>query len=807
MSDREHIDAISSPAEAESPRSDAPARPYEAIELLAMARELAQQLAGCADLEAAATRVLDRLITIDGIDGVALYHPDNGSWRRGRQLPGERFEMPGHLEPTELAAFLDQEELARHPVSGLPERVTAVAILPAGADTRLVAVATLPDLPSPLRELLSVAATLLGGAADRLRAEAARRSSERRFLDMARASADWFWEIDEELRYVFATPKVEAVLGYTPEEIVGKTPSDLLPEEESRRISKLFKALMGAPHDIRDLESWTRTKDGREVCMLTNATPIIDDDGRLWGYRGVDTDVTKRKSVEAALKKAKEVAESANAAKSEFLANMSHEIRTPMNGIIGIFDLLARTPLDEKQKQYVDLARVSCRHLIDIINDVLDFSKLHANKAELHRADFKLYEIVSATTQLFQERAHRKGLRLTSRINDDVPRVVNGDQVRIRQILMNLLSNAIKFTQEGEVEMVVKRLACNASSALVRFEVRDTGIGIPGDLQARLFEPFVQMDGSYNRGHEGTGLGLAIVKQLVELMDGQIGVKSEVGKGTTFHFSLLFDVNFNQYIFSTATPPLRRRSSHLGTLEKPVVLIVEDNEINALVTKDLVTELGFEPVLARDGVEALDIVAARDLDVILMDCRMPKMDGYEATKRIRRMDDIKDIPIVALTAHATEGDRKHALNAGMDAYLAKPITSRKLATMLRTFIPQIRMPLSSFNPAEPVISLPGTPLAPDIHRSPRLIDVFLSYLPRYVDELLDAVNRHDAKLAGDTAHKITGSCLTFGALRMAPVCAEIERKSKARDMEGLLPLIIKLKEEFDTVRNLVVKDR
>ncbi|MCS7066595.1 MAG: ATP-binding protein [Fimbriimonadales bacterium] len=367
-------------------------------------------------------------------------------------------------------------------------------------------------------------------------------------------------------------------------------------------------------------------------------------------------------------------AEAANRAKSEFLANMSHEIRTPMNGILGMVELLADTPLSEEQRDYLNTLRVSADHLLGLLNDILDLSKIEAGKLHLEHLPVVLSELVTGTVRLFQARAESKGLRLTVQIAPETPPVVLGDPVRLRQILANFISNAIKFTEQGEVAVRIHPLESE-----IRFAVQDTGIGIPPDRIASIFEPFTQADSSTTRKYGGTGLGLTICKRLAELMGGRIGVESVLGRGSTFYVDLPLP--------PAETPPLDAPESISALPDIPAgkpILLVEDNEINRKVALRMLSKLQLEVEIATNGAEAVQKATTSAYDLILMDCQMPEMDGYEATRRLREQG--VRTPIVALTANALEGDRERCLACGMDDYLAKPIKPDELQRTLARWL-------------------------------------------------------------------------------------------------------------------------
>jgi signal transduction histidine kinase/CheY-like chemotaxis protein len=407
---------------------------------------------------------------------------------------------------------------------------------------------------------------------------------------------------------------------------------------------------------------------------------------------------SKRKNRIAELREMKEMAETANRAKTTFLANMSHEIRTPMNGVIGALSMLSEQHMTERDRLFVKSARDSARNLMHILNEILDFAKLDAQKIRLTPAPFDPVGLIFGVCQAFQATAEQKNIRIRHDCRQVPPQVrsLMADEGKLRQVLLNLISNAVKFTHSGEVVVSLSVQCRNTAVAQVKLDVSDTGMGIPPESQDQLFQPFFQVESGSNRSHGGTGLGLAICKQIVDEMGGQVSVRSVLGIGTTFEvvmelpYSILTATHENiapaDDEFPDTLPP-----EHADLTLRGDVLLVEDNEVNAFIASMTLESLGIRSQHAKNGALAVALFKEHVFDVVLMDCEMPVMDGYEAARLIRGLEAQKPVrertPIIALTAHALSGDREVCLQHGMDDYLTKPFDREALAGILMRWLP------------------------------------------------------------------------------------------------------------------------
>jgi len=524
----------------------------------------------------------------------------------------------------------------------------------------------------------------------------------RRFRDVAESSGDWIWEVDRAGCFTSSSHVVETLLGCPAGDIIGRRFFELLDPAAREEVRQRFQEAFEGRTAIREYMYRIVRVDGRIITGETNGVPVFNPEGELLGYRGVTRDVTERQRAQEEQRQARETAEAADKAKSEFLANMSHEIRTPINGIVGMTSLLLDTDLSEEQREYAQTVTTCTQVLMEVINDILDFSKIEAGKLDLEMIDLDLATVVDEVIRMLSKVAANKHLALIEQIDPAVPRQVRGDPGRLRQVLVNLVNNAIKFTEAGSVTIGVSLDGENGGDVTVRFEVTDTGIGIPADRQARLFQAFTQADASTTRRYGGTGLGLAICRKLAAMMGGTIGLESEVGVGSTFWFTAVFkkqipaaqpeaaDPGAAAETGVTTRPPAAPAGGCLAAARRGSlrILVAEDNPVNQTVVLRFLQKMGFAADAVSTGAQALRALEDHPYDLVLMDVHMPEMDGLEATRAIRQSGRWPGLPVIGLTASAMQGDQDRGLQAGMDDYLTKPVSAHALEQAIVKWAPR-----------------------------------------------------------------------------------------------------------------------
>jgi PAS domain S-box-containing protein len=796
---------------------------------------------------------------------------------------------------------------------------------------------------------------------ERKRAEEKLRESEERYRDLFDNASDLIQSVDEKGRFVYVNKKWKEVLGYSDEEIKKLNLTDILRKDQIPHCMELFKKVVSG-ETLDNVEVVFVTKEGREIFASGFVNPWMKD-GKFVATRAIFSDVTGRKRTEQALIEAKEQAEEANRLKSEFLANMSHEIRTPMNAIIGMTGITLDTDLTDDQRESLNMVKESAYALLGLLDGILDLSKIEAGRVEFETIDFDLRVTVEGIADTLAHRASTKGLELACMIHHRVPTLLRGDPGRLRQILMNLGGNAVKFTEKGEVVIRVELSEETEDQATLLFSVTDTGIGIPKDKQEKIFESFTQADGSSTRKYGGTGLGLSISKQLVKLLDGQIGVESQPGKGSRFWFTISFEKQKefkrispvipsdicgmrilviddnqanrsilvkmlessgcsseavgsgneairvlkravrNEKLFDLVlldmqmpemdgeqtlraikadpelkdalvviltsigirgdvarlealgcagylTKPIKQsqlfdtiitmrsqqktvaKEKSLGSMgpstivtrhtieeqkrQKVRILVAEDNPMNQKLAVTLLKKAGYWVDAVEDGRMVIEAVKRRAYDLILMDVQMPEMDGFEATKIIRKMEgEARRTAIIAMTAHAMKGDRERCLQAGMDGYISKPIATQELfdtinkwtksydekkvssqQEMFKKCAQPKDIPTGSEHVKPIDLGVALNRFGGDKEFFKEMVDEFLNYAPKQLEILTKAIERGDAKVVEREAHSIKGASGNLGAKHLADLSLQLELLGRTKDLAGAEEIIDNLKREL-----------
>ncbi len=611
-------------------------------------------------------------------------------------------------------------------------------------------------------------------------------------------------------------PAAEHMFGYQLSEITGRNSLVLITSSQHTQylnmLADLRKTTTG-PHTENTSEISGCRKDGT-VFPLSLSISKMEIENRLM-FTGIIMDITEQQEYEARLLEQKDHAEANSHAKSEFLATMSHEIRTPMNSIMGMSQLLLDDQLNKRQHRFVSNIYESGKLLLGIINDILDLSRIEAHRMDVQEAEFDIVDLLMDTYRQFTGAATKKGLEIKFHIPADAHRIWLGDKMHITRVLNNLVANAIKFTRTGTVEISLEIVTGNSKEACLRIAVEDTGIGITPNALNRIFESFTQADSTTTREYGGSGLGLTICKQLVNMMHGKIGVESEQGKGSRFWFDLT----------------LARGRSEMMSAENSIVpgaplpaldanvLLVEDNLINQEVALHMLEALSCRVTLAADGIEALMILEKQDIDLVLMDCQMPRMDGYATTAAIRNREAADNkgchIPIIALTANAMSTDQRRCIDAGMDSYISKPLTAAVLSSTMASLLPQHRAVSVAKRVARTAQDTPALndhtinpdflALYGDMHADEslldRIIDIYLQEAPVALQSLHNAINAADPEALRRVAHKFKSSSMQLGANQMAGLCGQLEKLGQLGTTDNGRAILSDMEHELTNIKH------
>ncbi|MBC7464668.1 MAG: response regulator [Bdellovibrio sp.] len=614
---------------------------------------------------------------------------------------------------------------------------------------------------------------------------------------------DVVFQTDAAGLWTFLNPAWTEVTGFSLEESIGKLSSHFIHPEDRDRIIELLLPIYYQKQDCFKAVTRYLAKDGSELWIEIYARLKVDEKGEVIGTTGTLSDITDRKKSEDEILVSKELAIESLHAKTAFLANMSHEIRTPMNGIIGMSSLLRDTKLDEKQSDYVDTIRISSEALLDLINDILDFSKVEAGKMELEKVPFQISKLLKETTEMLKYAAEKNDTSLHLTVDSDMPEMAVGDPVRLRQVVTNLVSNAIKFTQHGRVEVKALLLKADESNFQVEFSVSDTGIGIAKENFEKIFNAFSQADNSTTRKFGGTGLGLSICARLVRLMNGEINLKSELNKGSTFTFTVIFQSFVDEEVIDQQATELKSSVTVLPATRFGRILIAEDNLINQKVFIGLLSGTPHQLDIVDNGQKVIEAISKSDYDLIIMDCQMPVMDGYRAAQAVRKLEKSigRHTPIVAVTANALDDDRQRCVDAGMDDYLAKPISGTNLIAVIDKWLPaKNENPLDSkiFDEIRKVGKISNSNLLEEI------TEIFLQETPKRFAEVDLALDLKDYKEVARVCHHLKSSCHGVGAKKMSNLCSMIEDGYNKQNVTGILEQLAELKIEFKKVEGYLI---
>lgn len=564
--------------------------------------------------------------------------------------------------------------------------------------------------------------------------------------------------------------------------------------EDLEKIVISYNSIINNSKKMEKIEYFYRIlKENGKIHYIKSNGKIVYKDNSPIAIIGVSSDITKRVNIEFELTKQKEKSEIEIIMKNKFLASFSHELRTPLNGIIGYLDILKKTNLDKEQAELVDDAKISSDMLIMLLNDILDLSKFESGKFELENKSFNLESAIESSISTIKSIAYEKNIPVNLFIDENVPQFIVGDSDRLKQILNNILSNSAKFTNKGKIDIIVKCDYIKDMKVRLFFKVIDSGIGMSDHMLKKLFDPFIQADSTISNKFGGTGLGMSICKELVYMMSGNIFAESVEGEGTTIKFDIM--VNYSNEKNRKHQNKLKENNilffEDNNQISDTKILIVDDNETNQNVLCKMLNKYNYSCDIASNGIEALELVEKNDYNIIFMDCQMPKMDGYECSKKIRKLDGAKKlVKIVAMTANALEGDKEKCLNSGMDDYISKPVNYNAILNILEDSKKEL-----SFNlkySIEKFIKLTGI----NEISSREIFEDYIKKIPKFIEEIEIKISDREYKELASISHKLKGSSGNLGLTQLYKIFVMLEDSSIKNNFEDCIKCVEKIKEYF-----------
>jgi PAS domain S-box-containing protein len=642
------------------------------------------------------------------------------------------------------------------------------------------------------------------------------------------AAGEGICGIDNNGEILFTNPAAKIILGWQDENLIGqKYQTILFGDVEGILDDLVFSPIQFALFDgeSSQVSSETFCRKDRSKLLVEYICVPLKEMGEIIGAVITFQDISERSDIEAAVINARDSALESARTKMAFLANMSHEIRTPLNGIIGMSEFLVKTPLNEEQLHFAQVIKNNAEFLLQIVNEILDFSKIEAGKLKLENIKFDIKELMSGVFEFFKPEARKKQLNFNLNVSEYLPRYVLGDSNRLRQILNNLISNAIKFTKQGEIDISVEVISEEINpNSKIKFVIRDSGIGISKFNQDFVFESFVQADISTTRRFGGTGLGLSISKQLVSFMGGEIGFESEIAVGSTFWFTLNLEKYPNQTPLETTIHDSSAPNSNLIGFDKKNlifsdanVLIAEDNEINQQVAVGLLKTFGIIVDIAKNGFEAIEMTKLRQYDLVFMDCQMPQLDGFEATKVIRQLESKdKKVPIIAMTASVLASEQQKCISSGMDDFLGKPFSANDLGAILIKYLkPQVKTldskaslvqhclrDLIDKNTLENLIAIEK---AGEPNFVLETLDLYFQQTDISLIEIKAQIQNRDFESLIRKAHLVRGSSGSIGFMEIFRLCGNLEQSAISQSWDFANENFLNIEAEYSKSKKLVAK--